>query len=545
MKKVLSFFIALLAIAGIGAFLSSCDEPKDIEGEHRTHIAVQVEDYGPWSIVDRNGEIVARDAYPKEARISDVYDGVYWVNYERGVFLLYNVKEPNKPLCDTCIAVTEFATGRAVVAMKGKPLQIIDLEGKVIKELPEDYCYVSALNSEGAAWYKKKPFGCGIINRNGDVLMEELTDNPLLYSLSDGVGIFDNGTIVSYEGDFVGSINLRDYQITHNKVHYSEGLVGLRKKNGRETVYFDKQGIEAFTIEDFFPTDFHDGYAVNENKVIDKQGNVLIDTYTKYDRIYYLSQGKFIKYEDDIYSIIDDQGNELCRLDDEKDVYGVTMLGADRFLLFGGGCYYRMYDMQGKRIGENTFDNISESPCYDAINYINPNDIANYVFEELGSISIAINVDSLMNKAGMNMKTATYRRGISIASEKFDIPLSINYVYNGEIARSFTHKEQRGGYIYTITDGYGLTGALLKSFTLSFQLGDVDRPCTVDGLMLVNAIKQKLKDNGYEELDNGVLYTEGADPIKSNNKLLKGVTVDFSCPNRVTYLTVKCRIAFE
>lgn len=543
MKKVLSFFTALLAIAGIGPFLSSCDKPKDVEGEHRTHIAVQLESYGPWSIVDRNGQVVARDVYPKEASISDMYDGVYWVKYKRGEFVLYNVKEPNKPLCDTCIAATEFATGRAVVAMKGKSLQIIDLEGKVIKELPEDYCYVSAFNNEGVAWYKKESFGCGIINRNGDVLMEELIDNPLSYSLSDGVGIFDNGTVVSYEGDVVGNINFSDYQITHNIVHYSEGLLGLHKKNGGETVYLDKQGLETFTIEGFFPTDFHDGYAANVSKVIDKQGNVIIDTHTKYDRIFYLSQGKFLNYRDGIYSIVDDLGNELCRLDDAKDVCGVTMLGVDCFLLYGGG--YWMYDMQGKRIGENSIANISKSPCYDAIDYINPDDIANYVFEELSSISIAINVDSLMNKAEMNMKTATYRTGIRIESEKYDMPLSTIYGYNGKIAQSFTHKEQRGGYIYTITDGYGLTGALLKSFTLSFELGEVGRPCTVDGQGLVNAINQKLKDKGYEELENGILYIEGPDPINSNKKLQKGVTVDFSCPNRVTYLTVECRIAFE
>jgi len=551
MKKVLSFFATLLAIAGIGTLLSSCGKQKDVEGEHRTHVAVQLEDYGPWSIVDANGQIVARDAYPREAMISDVYDGVYWVKYDEGVFVLYNVNEPDKPLCDTCIAATEFATGRAIVSMKGKPLQVIDTKGQVVATLPESYVKVSAFNNEGVARYLTDFADInGTLDRDGKEIYEETLFNILPNSLGDGAMILSNGDIVDYDGDELGYIDTDDYKIEYeSEARFSDGLLGLIKREdiGVNVAYIDKKGNEQFTVEGFSPTVFHDGYAVyntvNGAKVIDKQGNVLIETHDVHDQIIYLSQGKFLKYEDENCSIIDNQGNELCKLDDVRDVYNATLLGGDRFLLYGGG--YRIYDMQGKRIGDTPFAKISESPCYKTIDYINPDDLASYVSAELSSISIAVDVDSLMKKADMNMKTATNRNGISIKSKKFGMPLSIGYSYNGKIAQSLTHKERRGGYIYTVTDGYSLTGALLKSFTLSFELGDVDHPCTVDGYGLVNAIKQKLKDTGYEELDNGIFYTEGADPINSYGKLLKGVTVDVSRPNRVTYLTIKCRIAFE
>lgn len=142
------------------------------------------------------------------------------------------------------------------------------------------------------------------------------------------------------------------------------------------------------------------------------------------------------------------------------------------------------------------------------------------------------------------------RSAIKVETKHSGMPLSISYGFNGNIVNRLTHKEKRGGYIYTIEDGYEANDILLNSCTLSYILGDADHPCTVNGDDLVDVVKDFLKTNGYQELESGKLlsgrfYKEEKDPVDNFVNLKKTVTISFDCPNRVTYLTIKCRIDTE
>lgn len=497
MKKEL-LITSLLSILGIGLFLSSCDKQKDIEGEHRTHIAIQKESYGPWSIMDKDGNIVVNDAYPSDVAISDVYDGVYWVRYPDYKYVLYSVDSPNKPLCDTCLAATEFATGRAIVSMKGKPLQVINTKGKVVETLSENYIKVSAFNSDGVARYESEFLDItGTLDRDGDEIKEQLLCKILPNSLGDGAMILSNGEIVDYDGNKLGYIDVNEYKIEFkDEVRFSDGLLGLQKKNSKEFAFINKEGKEQFLL-DGYTLCFKDGYAVIQeyygSKVFDKQGNIVMETHNTYDRIAYLAEGKFLKEEDEMYSIIDAQGNEISKLDKMNHlyIYGVTLLGTDRFLIG-----HRIYDMQGKLINEIKYHRLSESPCPKELRYVNPISIASTFAYSVDNLDMHVDMENLISRLDKRARPyiGTRTTSLNIDSLLYGALYSEKYDFSGPI---FYRQGQR----------LLLTGSPVTCYTQTFPL-----PSTVDDLEVASCIVSQFTDHfGFKENDEGWLVKEDHD----------------------------------
>ena len=498
-------FLQLFATAFILGLFCSCEDVKDKDGEHRTHLAIQKEFRGPWSIIDRDGKIVVNDAYPSDAQISDVYDGVYWVMYPDytddtvNKFVLHSVESPDKPLCDTCLAATEFATGRAVVAMKGKPLQIINTKGKVIAVLPEEYYNVSAFNSDGVARYESSNLSVhGLIDRDGNKLVEPLLNKILPKSIGDGVMILDNGDIVDYHGEKQGTINLNKHAVQYDgELRFSDGLLCLVSRDRHEFVYINKQGEEQFSTE-ACPS-FRDGYGVSSQAIFDKQGNELFKEDNQFDRVFYLANGLFVRHFDGKYNtIIDAHGKELYRLEESNNGYKPVMLGEDRFLLGR-----RIYDMQGKLISKIECYQFSESPCNDQLRYVNVEFLALMMVNNIDEKGVYVNTDSLIKRLDRMSRAylGTHTKSLHIDSLLLGERYTEYYNYDGPIF----YRQGRSLY---------LSGCNVANYTQAFQL-----PVSVDEKDVAESIMIQLRLYGFKDAENGTLVKE--DTVKFIKKTVK------------------------
>ncbi len=163
--------------------LSSCSKEKSAEIEYFGYKSGN----GMWGMLSPDGKILFEDEFKGEPTVAR--DGRFFVKNSDYVWEMYTASEHPKKVGSEYDRVTAFRNGRALVAEVGKPVTIIDVDGKVIKKLDKiegkEVLHVEPFNSDGYAKFVTVDVLSGLIDKDGNCTLKPVYEK--LFSVGDGV----------------------------------------------------------------------------------------------------------------------------------------------------------------------------------------------------------------------------------------------------------------------------------------------------------------------------------------------------------------------
>lgn len=324
MKKILrnAVYLLLAALAFV-----SCQEESSPEFEYIPFKRAYSDN---WGLISLDGNILFENKY--SSCPSPVYNGVFMLKGEDG-YEFYTAEEEPKKVVGPFKRACPFTDVVTPVVTKEGDIQIIDREGKVIKELNEidgkEVKYVDCFK-HGKASFAIEGSGWGVIDRNGEVCIP-----PIYYF---GIDVLENGNLVGVK-----------------KTSYNNYL----------TVIFDNDGDIIDSLEVTFNDKFADGkYFVtdgyNSNKVVDVHGNEIIPE----------EKGRTVKdVFGDVFVLNDWEGKSLVNAEGKTllkgDFLEMKIVGEDRLLLNIRDKGVVLADYSGKELTEPIFRVDPMSRYYD------------------------------------------------------------------------------------------------------------------------------------------------------------------------------------
>lgn len=406
-SRLLSLCFILLAVM----LMASCGKKKHYDVEY---LAVQFEKGQNWSIIDASGNVVISEEFDKDAEISIITDGAFWVKDKNG-YQLFSIDNPKKPLIDDYFkSATRFVNGYSFVSKDGSAIEVINTKGETVKTLPGNITMVYGVSPDGYVCYydaNKKLYG--LLDEDGDIVMEAkytylspVIEDVAFASAKDSKKFL----IINPKGKEQGSISTEKYDIV--TFEYSDGLIPVlaEESENKEVMYFDKKGEKVMTLKKshydrllfetsssigyFYPPyTMYNGYVVYGNDsekfgVADKNGEMLIRA--KYDRAYpYVGEG-FVARKSDKWGLIDAEDKEILEFDYDE-IAGITVGG--NYLVKKDGLY-NIIDKEAKRVGKDEFYNVSCYMCEYWINAISTPQIVTALTSSLTANSYdGINVE--------------------------------------------------------------------------------------------------------------------------------------------------------
>lgn len=324
MKKIMkkAVFLLLAALAFV-----SCQEESSPEFEY---IPFRREYSDNWGLISLDGKILFENKY--SSCPSPVFNGIFMLKGEEG-YEFYTAEEEPKKVAGPYKMACPFTDIVTPVVTKEGDIQIIDCEGKVIKELNEidgkEVKYVDCFK-HGKASFGVKGSGWGVIDRNGEVCIP-----PVYYF---GLDILENGY-----------------------------LMGVKKASHYKdlTVILDNDGEVIDSLEDTFNGNFingkyfvTDGY--NSNKVVDVHGNEIIPS-EKGRTVTDVLGDVFVLNDWEGKSLVNAEGKTLLK----GDFLEMKIVGEDRLLLNIRDKGVVLADYSGKELTEPIFRVDPMSRYYD------------------------------------------------------------------------------------------------------------------------------------------------------------------------------------
>lgn len=215
MNKIIRL-AGMLAIAVL--LLTSC-QLKEENINTLDYLAVQMSKGDNWSIIDKDGKVIADEEYSSDAYITEIHDGVFWVKQD-GKYQLFSVSNPKKPVIDEEFTwATDFYCGRAAVSNPDEQIRLIDTKGKTVAKMTKDVKRVFWNYRYGYGVVVTKDGKYGVLNTNGKVVLKA--------QFADIKGIFSDYLIVKkdeedkklqivdYKGRKLGEINTEKYEFNN------------------------------------------------------------------------------------------------------------------------------------------------------------------------------------------------------------------------------------------------------------------------------------------------------------------------------------------
>lgn len=391
-KRLITACLVLVAVM----MVSSCGSKSnsyDVE-----YIAVQFEKGQNWSIIDADGKVVVSEEYSKDATISKIVDGAFWVK-DRNGYQLFSVDDPKKPLIDDYFkSATVFANGYAFASKDGTSIKVIDTKGKEVKTLPATITQVDEINEGYARYYDANLKCVGLLDEDGDVVLE--AKYVFLTAVKDGACLsLEKGQkelkVIDPKGEVLGTINHKKY--TKLADSYSEGLIYALPEGSEsnEAVFLNKKGEKVMTIKNsdlervrivnssnighrFQPYFCQNGYIVYNNEsgkygVADKDGEMVIRP--KYDAAYSFLDKGFMVNKGQKWGIINAEDKEVLDFDYDE-IAGITLGG--NYIVKKDGLY-SVIDQEKNRIGKDEFYAVSCDLCDNQVYAVTQDLIVSFV----------------------------------------------------------------------------------------------------------------------------------------------------------------------
>ena len=245
MKKS-SIFISIFA-AFAAMYLSSCSNSKNGKVEF---IPFQETVDGQWGMISMTGEVLFSEEFKTKPTV--VKDGRFFVKKKNGGWEMYSSESKPKRIGSEYAHVSGFNNGVALVSEKGKPVSIIDTDGKTLKVLDKldgkqvdgvrpfknDYAVFMTEDSLYGAINKKgdcvvKPHYCSL-NDCGDgkfIGINEKYKKDVVSQKKDKIKI----SVINSDGDILFEINGGKYSDIGES--YYNGLLAVSVKKDAKEVW--------------------------------------------------------------------------------------------------------------------------------------------------------------------------------------------------------------------------------------------------------------------------------------------------------------------
>lgn len=338
-KNIKSILLSIICIIVAVPMLSSCEKNNN----ELEFLAVQLSEGENWSIIDKDGKVVAEEEYQTDATISTVYDGVYWVKTGEK-YQLFCVDNPKKPLIDEEFDdVADFQQSDfTFVSVHNQPIRIINKKGKTVVTLPKSVKNCYSFSKEGVALFMDKNEKWGLMNEKGKTIVKPLYDVGI--PINEGVFIAAKKKedtkvlILNTAGKKVGEINGNKYDLVTIQIREGKIIVKDAKSNNPKFHALNEKGEKLFTIKKAqeITSNYKDGYLVIKNDngkygVVDDKGDVIIRP--KYTKLSNYGKGLFMAQKNDKVGVINAKDETIIDFEYNDALTG--MLG-DKFIVQDG-----------------------------------------------------------------------------------------------------------------------------------------------------------------------------------------------------------------
>ncbi|MBQ9637344.1 MAG: WG repeat-containing protein [Prevotella sp.] len=511
MKTNKNLWRATCCVAVAALMLSSCEKKKSDSYTDFDYMPVQMSKGDGWSIIDKDGKEVVKEEYPADAKLSLIYDGVYWVK-QNDKYQLFNLKDPKKPLIDEEFTrVTTFRAGHAAVSNPNHPIRIINTKGETVATLQNTIKRCGYFSEEGYAVFMANNNKLGILDTRGKVVvkpdyddMKDLVREGLILAKKSRED--KKWLIIDMKGQKVGQVDEEKYYFLTNSFH--EGKLLVRNANDEKgyAMVLDKTGKKILdlkkAVEGYGSEEFIDGYLAFENGedkygVADDKGEILIRA--KYDYMWNIGNGRFIAKKGDKWGVVNTKDEPI--LDFDYDM-GVGTMGSNYLMHDGSG--YVLVNKDGKEM--QSFDSFNYGADHYA-EYVDVDGLANALKESINELESAPTPAKLAKKLNLNIDNCHYQSYIA-QEQTIDDKVKGSYTiyFNGYIAEEKTHVEKvnDGWFTYdrTVSDGWGWSTPRISMVSGKFQSTDESISLKTLYSSLLEKIAQgrkKISDNTYSK----------------------------------------------
>lgn len=481
MRKIRTSLLYVVCVIVAALFISSCGNKKS--GFDYDYLAVQMSKGDSWSIIDKDGNVVVKEEYPADSRLSEIHNGVYWVKSD-DKYQLYSINDPKKPVINEEFAsVTLFYSEYAVVSNPNQQIRIIDTKGKTIATLGKEIKRCYTISNEGYARFVGQEKKYGIIDSKGSVVIKPIYS--FIYSCKDGVVLAQKNDddkvimIMNMKGEKLGEIDSEKYDKMYSEFSEDKIVVKAAVEDASPCIILDKSGKKLFEIKKsqtkYNSFNYLDGYLVFVNGdtkygVADDKGEIVIRP--KYDQIKNIGNGLFFAKKGEKFGVIDTEDN--VKIDFDYDD-GLVRMG-DNFLMADGNSY-SLINKEGKEIV--SFDGL-EGEYLEYVDYVDMEGLSTLIINTIVEYEKALPISQAVKTIikDLNVDNAHYSRGLThrdFIDGKVQLNLEINY--DDYLAEEKTHVEKvnDGWFTYErkISDGWNWSNAIPQyiSGTISLSHG--------------------------------------------------------------------------
>lgn len=160
----------ICAWAFVSMMLASCSQ---MDKGNVEFIPFQENKDGQWGMISMDGKVLFAEEFKRKPTV--VHDGRFFVQTKDGGWEMYDATAKPKKIGSDYAHVSGFNNGVALVSEKGRPVSIIDTDGKTKKLLDKiagkDVDGVRRFN-EGYAVFMTTDSLYGVVNHNGDCVIK-------------------------------------------------------------------------------------------------------------------------------------------------------------------------------------------------------------------------------------------------------------------------------------------------------------------------------------------------------------------------------------
>ena len=345
--------IAFCALIGF----SSCNKPLVVTPDA---VPVQLDREETWSLMTLDGEIIAENEF--ETVPSAVYNGRFVVENDSIGCWIYDIDNPTKEINDEAFTqLTSFITGYAYGTREDSGILVVDRDGNVVKELPDDIATIniSSFGNNDMIIYSDINQKYGYLTPKGDIAINAQWENCREFNEGKALVKDENNRwiCINESGKELFKLDKNDSPVGA----FINGWLAVEDNEKDRFRFVDTNGE---TIVKLKAKQFANPFIANDRVIIkDYEDDEYIlmkdldvdkgEKIKTFDKIYPIGlDGKRYasrKSSDSDWIIIDENGEKVCnsrfeRLDDNLTAFGLILASEDK------DSPYSLYSNNGEAI---------------------------------------------------------------------------------------------------------------------------------------------------------------------------------------------------
>lgn len=347
--------IAFCALIGF----SSCNKPLVVTPDA---VPVQLDREETWSLMTLDGEIIAENEF--ETVPSAVYNGRFVIENDSIGCWIYDIDNPTKEINEEAFTqLTSFITGYAYGTREGSGILVVDRDGNVVKELPDDIATIniSSFGNNDMIIYSDINQKYGYLTPKGDIAINAQWENCREFNEGKALVKDENNRWIC-----INESGKKLFKLDKNDSPVGAFINGWLAVEDNEKDRFRFVDTNGETIVKLKAKQFANPFIANDRVIIkDYEDDEYIlmkdldvdkgEKIKTFDKIYPIGlDGKRYasrKSSDSDWIIIDENGEKVCnsrfeRLDDNLTAFGLILASEDK------DSPYSLYSNNGEAIND-------------------------------------------------------------------------------------------------------------------------------------------------------------------------------------------------